>query len=122
MTRDVSAPRVSGWSRLFLYKNRSTCTGPVHASRSTGEKTIITKLVSNQGWTKDEGQVLCEYLQCGNYKNHSGDFEKTTEWWNKTYNCTGKKNIYECERDDQIVTEQKQLNIKCDGRSYKTII
>lgn len=120
MTCDVSAPRVSGWTRLFLYKKKEACSGTVHALSSTGEKTTSAKLVSSQGWTEKEGQVLCEYLQCGNYKTHSmKDSIGDSEWWNKTYNCSGKTNIWKCERDDQKIIERKQLNIKCDGKNYR---
>ncbi|XP_056629485.1 scavenger receptor cysteine-rich type 1 protein M130 [Triplophysa dalaica] len=109
--------KCSGWTRLFLYKKGDACSGPVHALSSRGEKTISVKLVSSQGWTKKEGQVLCEYLQCGNYKSHTmKDSIEDSEWWNKTYNCSGTTNIWKCERDDQKIIERKQLNIKCDGK------
>ncbi|KAA0714331.1 Antigen WC1.1 [Triplophysa tibetana] len=110
--------KCSGWTRLFLYQKPEACSGLVNALSSTGEATIDVKLVSSQGWTRKEGQVLCEYLQCGNYETHSEDPKETTEWWNKTYNCSGKTNIRDCERDDQKIIEQKQLNIKCDDKNY----
>ncbi|XP_077078848.1 scavenger receptor cysteine-rich type 1 protein M130 [Siphateles boraxobius] len=96
--------------RLLLYERKGSCSGPVYAL--SGEK---TQLVSGQGWDREEGQKMCEYLQCGNYRNvsHPNKSKNTKEWWSKTYNCSGKMDIWECERDDQA-PQHAQLNIECD--------
>lgn len=108
-TFDISAVDVTGWKRLLLYKKKDPCSGPVYAL--SGEKMLP---VSAQGWGQEEGQEMCKYLQCGNYTTHSNKAEEMKECWSKTYNCSGKTNIWECERDNQ--PSQGQLNIKCDGR------
>ncbi|XP_056115506.1 antigen WC1.1 [Rhinichthys klamathensis goyatoka] len=95
--------------RLLLYEQKHSCSGPVYAL--SGGK---TQFVSGQGWGKEEGQKMCEYLQCGDYISHSTIPKDTNEWWNRTYNCSGKTDIWECERHDQA-SQLQQLNIKCNG-------
>ncbi|KTG47614.1 hypothetical protein cypCar_00036685 [Cyprinus carpio] len=99
------------WERLLLYKKEGECSGPVYGFRN-GK----TQLVREQEWGLKEGQKLCEYLQCGNYTSHSTRdiHDNTTEWWNKTYNCSGTENMLECESRDQPVQGQRQLSIQCD--------
>ncbi|CAM4718502.1 unnamed protein product [Leuciscus chuanchicus] len=101
--------KCTGWKRLLLYKKKDPCSGPVYAL--SGGK---TQPVSAQGWGKEEGQEMCKYLQCGSYITHSNKTKGTVELWNKTYTCSGKTNIWECERDNQ--PSQGQLNIKCDAK------
>lgn len=113
VTFDISAVHVTGQKRLLLYKKESPCSGPVYAL--SGGK---TQLVSGQGWGPEEGQKLCKYLQCGNYISHFNRIEPTDDWWEKTYNCSGKMDMWECERQDQAVKIKQQLNIKCDGRNH----
>lgn len=111
---DISAFHVIDWERLLLYKKEGKCTGPVCGLSKEGR---TPQLVREQGWGQEEGQMLCEYLQCGNYISHSAlDMPiETTEWWNKIYNCSGKKSMWECESQDQPIQLQ-QLNIQCDRR------
>uniref|UniRef100_A0A9J7WY93 Si:dkey-8e10.2 n=1 Tax=Cyprinus carpio carpio TaxID=630221 RepID=A0A9J7WY93_CYPCA len=101
------------WERLLLYKKEGECSGPVYGFRN-GK----TQLVREQEWGLKEGQKLCEYLQCGNYTSHSTRdiHDNTTEWWNKTYNCSGTENMLECESRDQPVQGQRQLSIQCDRK------
>ncbi|KAK2898280.1 hypothetical protein Q8A67_009698 [Cirrhinus molitorella] len=98
------------WERLLLYNKEGECSGPVYGLR--GGK---TQLVSEEGWGREEGQKLCEYLQCGNYISHSAISKNTEEWWKKTYNCSGKTHIWDCESNDQP-TSQQQLSITCDRK------
>ncbi|XP_058641429.1 scavenger receptor cysteine-rich type 1 protein M160 [Onychostoma macrolepis] len=104
--------KCTDWERLLLYKMEGKCSGPVYGLSKEGK---TPQLVRGQGWGREEGQKLCEYLQCGNYTSHSTlDIPiETTEWWNKTYNCSGKKSMWECESQDQPIQLQ-QLNIQCD--------
>ncbi|XP_067270420.1 scavenger receptor cysteine-rich type 1 protein M160 [Pseudorasbora parva] len=107
--------KCTGWQRFYMYKKDASCSGPVYSLLNVNG-TEKSQLVSGQGWGKEEGQKLCEYLQCGNYTSHENIYlPEETEWWNKTYNCSGKKNIWECERQDQAVTLNAHLNISCDG-------
>ncbi|KAK7145628.1 hypothetical protein R3I93_013384 [Phoxinus phoxinus] len=103
------------WKRLLLYKKEGPCSGPVYAL--SGGK---TQLVSGQGWGREEGQKMCEYLQCGNYSSHSTISVKgKNEWWSKTYNCSGKTDMWECERLDQALQPdhpREQLHITCDAK------
>ncbi|XP_051509418.1 scavenger receptor cysteine-rich type 1 protein M160 isoform X2 [Myxocyprinus asiaticus] len=110
--------KCSEWRRLILYKKEGTCSGPVYAVSSDKS---LPQLISDQGWGKEEGQVMCQYLQCGDYISHSSDPRTTKEWWSKTYSCSGKKDIWECESDNVLVQPQLQLNIKCDGKSNLTL-
>lgn len=123
-TFDISAIDVTGWKRLLLYKKEDSadpCRGPVYAL--SGGK---MQPVSAQGWGQEEGQEMCKYLECGNYTTHSNKSEVMEEWWNKTYSCSGKTNIWECERDNLASEFPKgQLNITCEGRyhlSYKHLL
>ncbi|XP_073766175.1 scavenger receptor cysteine-rich type 1 protein M130 isoform X3 [Danio rerio] len=103
----------TGHKRLLLFNKEHACKGPVYMY--TQKETL---LVSSQGWGKEEGQMLCQYLQCGSYKTHSSiskDDTHASNWWNKTYNCSGKMNMWECERNDQPVQLQQQLHIECDA-------
>ncbi|XP_067249618.1 scavenger receptor cysteine-rich type 1 protein M160 isoform X2 [Chanodichthys erythropterus] len=104
------------WKRLFLYKKEGPCRGPVYAL-SEGK----TQHVNGQGWGQEEGQQLCKYLQCGNYTDHTTRFLRTVEWWNKTYNCSGKTDMWECERNNQAVQPTQQLNITCNGNPNITL-
>ncbi|XP_073723496.1 scavenger receptor cysteine-rich type 1 protein M160 [Misgurnus anguillicaudatus] len=114
-TKDCSAGylKCSEWTRLLLYKNDGPCSGPVYAV----SEHPTPHHVNIQNWTEDDGQLMCEYLQCGNYISHNQTTVfPTSEWWNKTYNCTGnKKNIWDCESDSQSF-HPKQLNITCDAK------
>uniref|UniRef100_A0A8C2KG13 Si:dkey-8e10.2 n=1 Tax=Cyprinus carpio TaxID=7962 RepID=A0A8C2KG13_CYPCA len=105
--------KCTDWERLLLYKKEGECSGPVYGFRN-GK----TQLVREQKWGLKEGQKLCEYLQCGNYTSHSTRdiHDNTTEWWNKTYNCSGTENMLECESRDQPVQGQRQLSIQCDRK------
>lgn len=119
-TFDISAVHVTEQKRLLLYEPKGTCSGPVYAL--SGEK---TQLVSGQGWGQEEGQKMCEYLQCGKYMSHSIITKDTKEWWRETYNCSGKTDIWDCERHDQASKLSEQLNIICDCRyhlSYKLLL
>ncbi|XP_050972473.1 antigen WC1.1 [Labeo rohita] len=101
------------WERLLLYKQEAgECSGLVYGLNRGG----TPQLVRWQGWGQEEGQKLCENLQCGNYKSHSRQQIQvtTTEWWNKTYNCSGKNVIWDCESHSQPGQLQEQLNIQCD--------
>lgn len=111
LTLAISAIHVTDWERLLLYKKEGECSGPVYGFRN-GK----TQLVREQKWGLKEGQKLCEYLQCGNYTSHSTRdiHDNTTEWWNKTYNCSGTENMLECESRDQPVQGHRQLSIQCD--------
>ncbi|XP_016411735.1 scavenger receptor cysteine-rich type 1 protein M160-like [Sinocyclocheilus rhinocerous] len=100
------------WERLLLYNKEGECSGPVYGLRDGN-----TQQVSGLGWGREEGQKLCEYLQCGNYISHSTIIKNTNEWWKKTYNCSGKNNIWECESNDQPIQNQQQLNIQCERKS-----
>lgn len=107
---------VTGHKRLLLFNKEHACKGPVYMYAQKE-----TLFVSSQGWGKEEGQMLCQYLQCGNYKSHSNiskDNTHASNWWSKTYNCSGKMNMWECERNDQPVQLQQQLHIECDGRNH----
>jgi len=106
-TFDISA--ITEKKRLLLYEKRRACSGPVYAH--SGEKTL---LVSGQGWGKEEGQKMCQYLQCGDYISHSTTTKDTQEWWSRSYNCSGKTDIWECERHVQAPQLHEQLNITCD--------
>ncbi|XP_016295596.1 scavenger receptor cysteine-rich type 1 protein M160 [Sinocyclocheilus anshuiensis] len=101
--------KCTDWERLLLYNKEGECSGPVYGLRDGN-----TQQVSGLGWGREEGQKLCEYLQCGNYISHSTIIKNTKEWWKKTYNCSGKNNIWECESNDQPIQNQQQLNIQCD--------
>ncbi|XP_051949705.1 antigen WC1.1 [Xyrauchen texanus] len=105
--------KCSEWKRLILYKKEGTCSGPVYGVSSGNTP---PQLISDQVWGKEEGQIMCKYLQCGDYISHSSKPSTTNEWWNKTYNCRGKKNIWDCESDN-VHVQTHQLNIKCDGKS-----
>ncbi|XP_042586337.1 antigen WC1.1-like [Cyprinus carpio] len=104
------------WERLLLYNKKSACSGPVYGLRD-GK----TQLVGSSGWGREEGQILCKYLQCGNYISHSNITKNTDEWWKKTYDCSGKKNIWECETNDQS-NQTQQLNIQCDSKPRKILL
>ncbi|XP_026102667.1 scavenger receptor cysteine-rich type 1 protein M160 [Carassius auratus] len=103
--------KCTDWERLLLYKKEGECSGPVY-----GFKKEETHLVREQGWGTKEKQKLCEYLQCGNHRTHfpHKEYEKYGDWWNKTYNCSGKENLLECESRDEPVQGQHLLNIQCD--------
>ncbi|XP_042585217.1 antigen WC1.1-like [Cyprinus carpio] len=105
------------WERLLLYNKKSACSGPVYGLRN-GK----TQQVSSSGWGREEGQILCEYLKCGNYISHSNITKNTDEWWKKAYNCSGKKNIWGCESNDQPNQNQQQLNIQCDSKPPKILL
>ncbi|XP_048065757.1 scavenger receptor cysteine-rich type 1 protein M160 isoform X2 [Megalobrama amblycephala] len=108
---NVGYLKCSGRKRLLLYEPEGPCSGPVYAL--SGEK---TQLISAQGWGPEEGQKLCEYLQCGNYTNHTTiPRENKEDWRTESYNCSGKADLWECERKDQDIQLKEQLNIKCDG-------
>ncbi|XP_039521396.1 scavenger receptor cysteine-rich type 1 protein M130 isoform X3 [Pimephales promelas] len=103
--------------RLLLYEKRRACSGPVYAH--SGEKTL---LVSGQGWGKEEGQKMCQYLQCGDYISHSTTTKDTQEWWSRSYNCSGKTDIWECERHVQAPQLHEQLNITCHKGNHSAIV
>ncbi|XP_051760405.1 scavenger receptor cysteine-rich type 1 protein M160 isoform X2 [Ctenopharyngodon idella] len=108
-TCTVGYLKCTGWERLLLYKNKSPCSGPVYAL--SGGK---IQSVNVQGWSPEAGQQLCNYLQCGNYKSNFTISTDTEEWWNKTYNCLWKTDMWECKRKDPAV-QPTQINITCDG-------
>ncbi|XP_026126537.1 scavenger receptor cysteine-rich type 1 protein M160-like [Carassius auratus] len=107
----------TAWKRLLLYNKEGECSGPVYGLRDRKTPTPV----SISGWGNEEGQKLCEYLQCGKHIPHISNYTNTNtkEWWNNTYNCSGKENIWECESNDQPVQNQQQLNIKCDHKPPK---
>ncbi|XP_059358913.1 scavenger receptor cysteine-rich type 1 protein M130-like [Carassius carassius] len=106
------------WKRLLLYNKEGECSGPVYALRDRKTPTPV----STSGWGREEGQKLCEYLQCGNFISSIPKDTNTNEWWNKTYKCSGKKNIWECESNDQPAQNQQQLNIQCDRKPPKMML
>ncbi|XP_026102379.1 scavenger receptor cysteine-rich type 1 protein M130-like [Carassius auratus] len=110
--------KMISWKRLLLYNKEGECSGPVYGLRDNGKTPTP---VSISGWGNEEGQKLCEYLQCGKHIPHISNYTNTNtkEWWNNTYNCSGKENIWECESNDQPVQNQQQLNIKCDHKPPK---
>ncbi|XP_059379216.1 scavenger receptor cysteine-rich type 1 protein M160-like [Carassius carassius] len=103
--------KCTDWERLLLYKKEGECSGPVY-----GFKKENTHLVREEGWGREEGQKLCEYLQCGNYTSHSTrePQDQMVDWWIKTYTCSGKENMLECKSRDEPVQRQQQLSIQCD--------
>ncbi|XP_052420252.1 scavenger receptor cysteine-rich type 1 protein M160 [Carassius gibelio] len=110
--------KCSAWKRLLLYNKEGECSGPVYGLRDRKTPTPV----SISGWGNEEGQKLCEYLQCGNFTSSIPKDTDTNEWWNKTYKCSGKKNIWECESNDQPVQNQQQLNIQCNHKPPKMML
>ncbi|XP_043102262.1 scavenger receptor cysteine-rich type 1 protein M160 isoform X1 [Puntigrus tetrazona] len=103
--------KCTDWERLLLYEKEGECSGPVYCLQ--GGK---TQQVSGTGWSQEEGQKLCEYLQCGNYISHSPILNNKTEWQIKPYNFSGNNKIWQCKSHDQSIEKQLQLNIKCDRK------
>ncbi|XP_042265863.1 scavenger receptor cysteine-rich type 1 protein M130 isoform X3 [Thunnus maccoyii] len=120
---DVSPPttrcalgglQCSGWKKIRLNKS---CSGTV-LLQSEGKNLAA---VSAEGFSKIEGERLCEDLDCGKYME---TMEKNSELmilsgtlWNGSFNCAGVKNppnIWGCEKT-RAATQKQQLLIKCEG-------
>ncbi|XP_067447489.1 scavenger receptor cysteine-rich type 1 protein M160 isoform X2 [Thunnus thynnus] len=110
----------SGWKRIRLNKS---CSGTVLLQSE--DKNMAA--VSAEGFSKIEGERLCQDLDCGNYME---TMEKNSELmilsgtlWNSSFNCTGVKNppnIWGCEKP-RAATQKQQLSIKCEGEPKVTL-
>lgn len=101
---------LSGWRRLLLTSTYDSCAGEVYLQNETG-----FYAVSNDGWGKKESNELCKYLDCGQDTETRIEKQGNIPFWSKSYSCTGRSNIWDCEKEKAPVTNQ-HLGITCSGK------
>ncbi|XP_034393319.1 scavenger receptor cysteine-rich type 1 protein M130 [Cyclopterus lumpus] len=109
----------SGWRKMALTVNKA-CSG-VPVVYSEGKISAI----SFEGWTKTEGERLCQDLECGNFKS----VNTTTSdcLWTTNFSCADgeiPKNIWDCEKKVYLSHEsqsKKQLFIECQDEPEVTL-
>lgn len=118
----LSGLQCSEWRkmRLFPEPTKEACEGRVFIL-SEGN----SSMVSSDGWTTKEGQVLCQDLDCGDYITHEPRaVEAKVNWWDrKKYNCSGKENvwnIWDCE-EEGTPKLGSELYLKCNGHTQFTL-
>ncbi|XP_071396371.1 scavenger receptor cysteine-rich type 1 protein M160 [Centroberyx affinis] len=109
----------SDWRKMKLIVDEKACEGAVYVY-SEGK----TFAVSSEGWTDEEGQILCQDLNCGNFGsiNSSKKNSKDT-MWGKSFNCTqvnSPRNIWDCEHEKKPLLN-KQLYVYCQGEPNVTL-
>ncbi|XP_078110438.1 scavenger receptor cysteine-rich type 1 protein M160 isoform X2 [Sander vitreus] len=104
----------SNWRKMAL-TGGTACSGAVSVHSQNGISAVTT-----EGWTKKEGEMLCQNLECGNFTSYrtttSGIISITS------FSCAGVKNpenIWECEK--QTSDPQKQLFLKCQDEPKVTL-
>ncbi|XP_072536916.1 scavenger receptor cysteine-rich type 1 protein M130 [Salminus brasiliensis] len=107
---NVGYLKCKDWRRLLI-TSLEACSGGVYAESEKG-----LNPVSPEGWGAQEGEKLCQYLQCGKYRNHTEvNPQQIDSLWNNTYKCSGTpQTIWDCEVEGKP-TQLKYLSIKCDG-------
>ncbi|KAF1390871.1 hypothetical protein PFLUV_G00062580 [Perca fluviatilis] len=106
----------SNWRKMELTVGVDmACSGAVSVLSKNG-----TSAVSVKDWTKKEGDVLCQNLECG-YFNSSGTATSAISL-TTSFSCAGvkdPKSIWECE--NQTSDKQKQLFLKCQDEPKFTL-
>ncbi|TDH11092.1 hypothetical protein EPR50_G00080460 [Perca flavescens] len=106
----------SNWRKMELTVGKDTaCSGAVSVLSKNG-----ISAVSAKDWTKKEGDVLCQNLECGNFKSNG----TATSAIIKTisFSCASvkdPKSIWECEK--QPPDKQKQLLLECQDEPKVTL-
>ena len=107
-----------GWRRLVLKSQGAggrACEG-VAFMYSADPNPL---LVSGQGWTKAEGEVLCMDLGCGSYKSHREEDPDGRVMWG-AFSCPGGQkvqNIWDCLQSEVAGNKHnKGLYLACQGR------
>ncbi|XP_034027370.1 scavenger receptor cysteine-rich type 1 protein M160 [Thalassophryne amazonica] len=105
----------SGWRKMKLEHTSQACSGAVfvHKSSTQGDTRAA---VSAEGWTKEEGQRLCQDLNCGQYIGMEQVQYSEIPFLESSFNCTGVEkpnNIWDCECASTATENQKQLCVHC---------
>lgn len=98
---------------MLLTSTKAACTGKVYLQDQSH-----LYAVSNDGWSKNERNELCKYLECGKVSEtmYEGHVTKEQNFWSRSYSCTGNPNsIWDCEKDKTPV-EKRHLHISCTGK------
>lgn len=106
------------WKKMEL-KFGQSCSGAVFI-HSKGK----TSAVSRDGWTRKEGSMLCQDLQCGEFKSSSIKELTNDPFWNNSFHCErDPKTIWECENSSlPAQVQQQQLHIACQGTFFFFLI
>ncbi|KAB5567211.1 hypothetical protein PHYPO_G00230190 [Pangasianodon hypophthalmus] len=103
--------KCTGWRRLLLTNIQNACTGEVYLQK---ERDFYA--VSSDGWSKQEGNELCKYLECGNVSETTNKEQVNVSFWSKSYSCTGNpKSIWDCEKEKAPV-KNHHLHISCTDK------
>ncbi|XP_054869240.1 LOW QUALITY PROTEIN: scavenger receptor cysteine-rich type 1 protein M130 [Amphiprion ocellaris] len=107
--------KCSGWKTMVL-EHDEPCKGEV-VIYSAGK----VSAVSSEGWTKSEGQRLCQDMTCGS----PIQLEEKVPWptdsfFNGSFSCAGKpQSIWECEK--KVPPSEKKLFIECQNEAQVTL-
>ncbi|KAF4072548.1 hypothetical protein AMELA_G00264250, partial [Ameiurus melas] len=107
------------WRRLLIIDAEKACSGEVSLQNDTG-----IYAVSSDGWSKQESNELCKYLECGNVTETTNKKEVKLPFWDRSYSCTGNHtSIWECEKEKAPVENHplNQLYINCTDKPQVTL-
>lgn len=103
---------------MELTASNEACRGAVFAHSQRGKSAV-----SYKDWSKTEGEILCQDLNCGSYKknlNQSSFIEQSDVPLTTSFKCTGvkkPKHIWDCEKQTENQTVSSQLFIECQGKN-----
>lgn len=114
---ELGSLQCSNWRTVAL-EVENACKGEV-VVYSDGGLEPKRSFISSKGWTKAEGEKLCDAMNCGNFLSISNSTEppEANDWWEGTFNCTSAStDIWDCENKIQANAIQKtKLFIECKG-------
>ncbi|XP_053481618.1 scavenger receptor cysteine-rich type 1 protein M160 [Ictalurus furcatus] len=111
--------KCKGWRRLLLIDAENACSGELKLQNDTG-----IYAVSSDGWSKQESNELCKYLECGNVSGIMNKEQVKMPFWGRSYSCTGNHtSIWECEKEEALLKNRhlKQLYISCMDKPQVTL-
>lgn len=94
---------------------QASCSGEVIV-HSEGKRSDV----SAEGWTNEEGRMLCQDMNCGQFKNFTQQAKNANTFWNGTFSCAGAnaKSIWDCEKSQTVPLNNKKLFVECQGRLW----
>ncbi|MCJ8734728.1 hypothetical protein PDJAM_G00238690 [Pangasius djambal] len=108
--------KCTGWRRLLLTDIQNACTGEVYLRNETD-----FYAVSSDGWSKQERNELCKYLECGNVSETTNKEQVKKPSWSRSYSCTGNpESIWDCEQEKAPV-KNHHLHISCTDQPKVTL-